>query len=258
MRLFRYGLGVVAILLATTPLIAHDVWLVPSSFRPAVDELVSVRLFVGHGGDEEPLPRRPHRIDRFVAVTSTGDVDVMGRPGSDPAGYLRLAEPGAATVVYRNHATITELGPAKFEAYAREEGLDNVLAYRAAHGEEERPGRERYRRFLKSLLWVGETGEWSDRSVGLDLELVVDELSHDELSLRLYAQGEPVTDALIDLWPLGQNVARAVRTDASGRARFSIGSGAWVASAIVARRAVDDPEVDWSTAFTTLSFGVDP
>jgi hypothetical protein len=64
-----------------------------------------------------------------------------------------------------------------FESYLRDEGLDRVIAARAAHGESQQPGIEIFSRNAKAMLVMpgpaakGDAPRWR-RPVGLTLELV--------------------------------------------------------------------------------------
>src|SRR5258705_10253597 len=85
-------LAVILLFIATTAS-AHDFWIEPSTFRPAVGDRVTAALRVGQRLAGEPLPRIPALIDRFV-VRGDGGVErpVVGRMGADPAGIAFIAE----------------------------------------------------------------------------------------------------------------------------------------------------------------------
>ena len=56
------GLGLVA---CAQSLMAHDVWLEPTSFHPGPGETVGIDVKVGERFEGEALPRRPWRIADF-------------------------------------------------------------------------------------------------------------------------------------------------------------------------------------------------
>ena len=95
------------LLLAAGPLRAHDFWIEPSTFEPAVGEEVSLRLRVGESFAGDPVARNPKRIVRFQAVGPSGSIAVAGNAGDEPAGTLRPADAGTWIVAYRsNHAYV--------------------------------------------------------------------------------------------------------------------------------------------------------
>ena len=59
-----------AALAAPAAVFAHDFWIEPSSFHPAVGSAVQLRLFVGPDFQGEPFPRVPNLISRFVVATA--------------------------------------------------------------------------------------------------------------------------------------------------------------------------------------------
>src|SRR5207248_2183584 len=71
--------GIVAVLL-TSRASAHDFWIEPSNFRPAVGERVAAALRVGQKLAGDPLPRIPMLIDRFV-LKGEKESAFIGRPG---------------------------------------------------------------------------------------------------------------------------------------------------------------------------------
>jgi hypothetical protein len=55
--------------------------------------------------------------------------------GADPAGRVELRVPGATWIVYQSSDDFVELAPAKFRSYLADEGMEYVLALRAARGQ---------------------------------------------------------------------------------------------------------------------------
>src|SRR5206468_2944067 len=73
---------------------AHDFWIEPSTFHPAIGDRVTAALRVGQKLAGDPLPNIPPLIDRFVLRGSSGERAVVGRAGADPAGIAFIAEGG--------------------------------------------------------------------------------------------------------------------------------------------------------------------
>jgi len=93
--------SILALTIVLAPVVfAHDVWIEPSSFRPAVGERVTVALRVGQNLRGEPMPRIPPLIERFVLKGTTREIPVIGRAGADPAGMTVVGEPGLQWIGY--------------------------------------------------------------------------------------------------------------------------------------------------------------
>ena len=142
-------------LIAAPGLWAHDLWIEPSSFRPAEAQLFAVRLRVGEAFRGDPVPRMEKRIERFAAVGPGGEIPLNGTEGADPAGFAVLAAPGTWLLVYDSDHARSELEGPKFEAYLAEEGLERISRLRVERGQSAAPGREIYSRCAKALVLAG-------------------------------------------------------------------------------------------------------
>ena len=112
---------VLAIALSSSALFAHDMWIEPATFSPQSGDIVGVRLRVGQDLLGDPLPRDPTLINQFLVEDAFGRKPVVGRNGSDPAGFLRVATPGLHVVGYFSNPSTVELGAEKFNQYLKVE-----------------------------------------------------------------------------------------------------------------------------------------
>lgn len=250
----------------------HDLWLEPARFEPAPGELVAVGLRVGEPFPGEPVARDPRRIVRFAALGPGGESPLAGRDGADPAAWLRPEAPGRYTLVYRSSPVPITLDAERFEAYLADEGLDGVLAARAARGDSAEPGREQFSRCAKALLRVGgdaayragvarPDGGGFERPLGLRLELLAEADPYalaggGELPVRLLFESEPLAGALIEAYgPDGRH--RAARSDADGRVAFDLDvPGRWLVTAIHMVAAPEGSGADWESVWASLAFAL--
>jgi uncharacterized GH25 family protein len=260
----RFPLFLAIALLLPAAATAHDYWLLPDRFAAPAGEAIAVAHRVGTGWPGETLPRDPARIVRFALVDSLGDRTIEGEPGADPAGTIALRRPGIALAVYRSRPSPVRLEAEAFESYLRDEGLDRVIAARAAHGESQQPGIEIFSRNAKAMLVApGATGEaqrWR-RPVGLTLELVPETdprplAAGGRFVLRLLYRGQPLAGALVKAYPKDGNERRlSARTDAQGRVRFVLPEGGiWLISAV---HMIDAPAASgarWESLWSSLTF----
>src|SRR5262245_52961907 len=155
-------------------LAAHDMWIEPTAFAPAVGSIVGLRLRVGEHFVGDPIPRDPSLIQEFFSVDRAARTPIAGRDGADPAGLIKVTTPGLIVAAYKSRPSAVALTADKVNQYIKEEGLDRVAAARAARGESNAPARELFSRCAKSLLSSGSPHDGGDRALGLTLELVAE------------------------------------------------------------------------------------
>ena len=257
-------LALAALLSLTASAQAHEYWLVPSRFSAAPGERIEITHRVGSGWPGETLPRNPQRIVRFAFVDRRGERPVEGDPGDDPAGAVDLRTPGMGTVVYASTASPLGLDAAPFESYLRDEGLEGVIAVRAARGDSLAPGRERFSRNAKALIDVGTPagrGGLVDRPLGLPLELVAETDPRrlgggGRFAVRLLYRGKPLAGALVKA--IAEDTSRPrveLRSDAKGRVEFRLpNAGVWLISAVHMVAAPDGSDHDWDSLWSSLTF----
>ena len=242
--------AIILALLVAAAASAHDLWIEPSSFRPAAGERVTAALRVGQKLQGEPLPRIPPLIDRFVL----DDKPMLGFAGSDPAGIALVARPGFQWIGYQSNAYPVTLDAPKFEQYLRDEGLDGVIKLRS-----QRPQAERFYRCAKSLIDAsGAPAGTIDAPLGFTFELVPHKKPRvgDELPLTLLFNGKPAANALvIAMSKTDPDKAVRARTDARGRVALRIPHGGfWLIKAVHMQAAPPDSGVDWESWWASITF----
>src|SRR5579864_4817592 len=189
--------------LSLTPLLAHDMWIEPTTFLPENGEIVGVKLRVGQDFLGDPLPRDPALINQFIVEDTESRKPVIGRDGRDPAGFLRVAAPGLLVVGYRSNPSSVELTAEKFNQYLKDEGLEAIAALRARRNETAAKAHELFSRCAKSLVLSGSPSDaQGDRTLGFTLELVAERnpyLIHtgEDLPVRLTYEKRPLAGALV-------------------------------------------------------------
>jgi uncharacterized protein DUF4198 len=267
----RPGLAVPALfalvwaLLATPALWAHDFWIEPTTFRPAVAQRLAVRLRVGQEFRGDPVPRDPGLLKRFGLVGPAGETPVPGVPNTEPAGFLSIPTPGLYTVVYASNPEPVQLDPRKFNDYLGQEGLDKIRELRAQRGQTGAPAKEIFSRCAKALLAAGgaTTGTGWDRPLGLRLELVPEVNPYTlpgggVLPARLLYEGRPLPGALVVAFTKDRPAAKvAARSDAQGRVALKLDRpGAWLVKAVHMIPAAKESGADWESFWASLTFEV--
>lgn len=262
--------------LTGAPAAAHDFWIRPSTFTPAVGEEIAVSLEIGHAGESEGYARNPARIEKFVIAGPGAVRDVPGAPGAHPAGQVSLPGGGVYVIGYRSNHARSELDAEKFGSYLREEGLEKVVEARAAAGESGKAGVEVYSRCAKSLVrakGIAEDGmdaAGAGRVLGFTLELVpvgdptVAKVG-DVVEFRLLLRGEPCAGVKVEFSSEhkhddGEAHAHEhefARTSADGTVSFTVAdNGLCVVNCVVMERAGVSTGADWESWWASLTFGV--
>jgi uncharacterized GH25 family protein len=250
--------------LVSAALRAHDFWIEPSTFTPALGQRMAVRLRVGQDLRGDPVPRDPSLLERFVAAGPFGEFRVPGLPNTEPAGFMALPSPGLYTIVYDSGRSPMELDAGKFEEYLKLEGLEKISALRARRGQSAAAAKEVFSRNAKSLIaGAGGTGAGWDRVFGQRLELVAEKDPYTlrgggELPVRLLYEGKPLAGALVVALQRDQPEAKvAVRSDAKGRVRLNLDHpGFWLVKAVHMIPAPRETGADWESFWASLTFGV--
>jgi uncharacterized GH25 family protein len=242
---------------------AHDFWIEPSSFHPDPGSEIAVSLRVGQDFRGDPVPRNPSLIQRFALIAGRAETPIDGLPGADPAGQVRIPEPGLYWIAFRGGRSPIVLDAEKFEKYLGEEGLEAVSRMRRERGESGKPAREVYSRSVKSLIVSGDPGASAadfGRPLGLTLELVLRKdprkIVPGPLPLTLTFEGKPLPGARVVAMEQGQPAAMvSARTDARGEVTLSLPSkGVWLIKAVHMTPAPAGLDAEWESVWTSLTF----
>ncbi|HEY0515281.1 MAG TPA: DUF4198 domain-containing protein [Thermoanaerobaculia bacterium] len=246
---------------------AHNFWIEPSTFTPAVGQRVAVRLRVGQELKGDPVPRDPSLIKRFVIMgPAGGEAPVPGVPNTEPAGFPVFQARGLSTIIYDSGRSTVALEAAKFEQYLKEEGLERISALRARRGQSAAGEKEVFSRCAKALLLVGGgvggAGAGWDRVLGQRLELVAEKNPYalaggGELPVRLLYEGKPLAGALVMALQRDRPDKVTARSDAQGRVVLKLDRpGFWLIKAVHMIPAPRDAGADWESFWASLTFAL--
>jgi uncharacterized GH25 family protein len=257
-------LSLLALLLVSSAR-AHDYWLQPETFVTAPNKPVAVRLLVGDNLEvetERAFERKTTLRLQLTSASETRDLLASGKEGGKPFLTLRIKEAGSHWIALERDRRTIRLEAEKFNDYLIEEGLDRVLDQRRLAKESDKPGRERYSRYLKCLLRCGDGDESWKKPLGHRLEIVP--LSDPSavkpggmLKVRVQFDGKPLPDvAIFALHRKGEKVQRQKeKTDRDGVAAYRLGdAGQWLIRMVHMRRCPDPEDADWESFWTSLSF----
>jgi uncharacterized GH25 family protein len=247
-----------------SPALAHDFWIEPQNFRPAVQEQVPIVLRVGQDFTGTSQPMVPRWFSNYSATGPSGTQQVTGFVGDDPAGSFTPDAPGDWVIGYRSTQAFVEIDPPRFNKYLETEGLEWVMEARQERGEADINAREIYSRCAKSLVRVGDepVAGGFDTVLGYRLELIPERDPYelqpgDGLPLRLIYEGKPLEGTLIIAFTAEDPTRQQrLRTDADGRVVVQLSeAGTWLIKGVHIIELPDTNEqADWESFWASLTF----
>jgi uncharacterized GH25 family protein len=250
---------------------AHDYWLRLDSeavIRPGTD--AEIRMWVGDKlGRGEEDEYRASKAKSFVHISAAGTVDLKARARDGATPLITLPElpaGGHLVAMTRTYSHVTLPGW-KFGTYLMAEEFSEVLAARKDAGATWSAGKERYSRYLKTLVQVGWAADAIYGSVlGQKYEIVLlnDPMAlaaGGTLALRVLFEGKLAAGVRV--------VARSrehgsidARTDSSGGVKFVLPArGEWLIRSVTMRSCSSCKRADWESFWASyhfIQFGASP
>lgn len=246
---------------------AHDLYLMPEKFTlPGAGPL----RVVYQNGDAFPVGSsnvKPERLRNTRALMKSTKAEFEGitAEAKQTVASVRLPGEGTAILTSQTVPNFIELAPAKFASYLKHENLGHIAAWREKNGESAKPGRERYSKYVKSLVAVGKPDGFFREKTGLTIEIVPEADPFavrvgGELPVQVLFRGKPAADVAMEVaWLVaGKAVVKVVgRTDGEGRVKVPVkATGPHRLHAIVMERCADAKAADWESFWASLTFAV--
>ena len=268
-RISRQFFAIVFVLVFSAPAFPHEYWLEPETFFPAVGEKINIRMYLGEGLKKEE--ERPYQAEKtvflnqfFARISSPAK---NNQNGSMPFySYTHGGQAGNHMFALERNWSYVTLEPAKFEDYLREDGIEYIIAERAKRGEANKAGRERYGRFLKTLIQVGNKRDDTYKmKSGLRLDITPLENPYskkvgDNLIFQINFDGKALAGRTVFADNRdGETISKVkMVTDANGRITVKLDrKGVWLVRLVMMQRCESDcSESDWESFWGSLSFGV--
>lgn len=249
---------IAALSLVPAAAVAHDYWLEGTS-----DGAITVRMWAGdsfHRGEEKAYSRK--KAGSLVRVSAAGTVDLKPSVENKAVPVLTFtpsAEGGQLVAMTRTVSSVTLPGW-KFATYLSHEKFNHVIAARKAAGTSWEEGRERYTRYLKTLVQIGTTTDEVYGTV-LDHRFEIIPLNDpsfvaagDPLVLRVQFEGKPIAGVRAVARSKTKDEVEAI-TDANGVARLVLPTvGVWNARAVSIRACEGCEDVEWESFWASYQF----
>jgi uncharacterized GH25 family protein len=259
----RHIAGLAAWLLASAiPVLAHDLWIEPTTFVADPAKIIGVKLRVGVDLLGDPVPRDAAAIEQFISVDRDGAKPIIGRQGDDPAGLLRVTTPGLVIVGFASKPSHIVLPAQKFNEYLSEEGLEAIAALRKERNESGAEAREAFARCAKALILSGPpSASDTDRALGFTLELIAERNPYTlkpggSLPVRLLYRAQPLADVLVvAISRRNPSQKLSARSGQDGRVTFKLTDpGMWLIKAVHMTPAASGSEAQWASFWAALTF----
>ena len=268
---------------------AHEFWITPVPNPLQVGDTARLTLQVGEFFTGDTLTFAAPQIAALRHYSAAGVRDLAPLLALRPTlGVFALPLPAAGThmVVFDSQPSIITLPAGTFHAYLHDEGLDFIKSQREAAGTATKPGRERYRRHVKTLIRVDAAvppgGAVPAEAAANDLTYAVRTgqrlellpmsnpltmLPGDALGVQILFEGRPLAGALVKAWSKGgsapesqregQTLIVRARTSSDGQVTLNLPyAGPWMVSVVHMVPAVGVKGIDWDSLWGNLSFSV--
>lgn len=245
----------------------HDLYLMPAKFVVKPGETVRVAFENGDAfptGDSSVKPERL-RDTRLVSRAGAAEFAQIVEQPKRSVASVRAPGEGTAILTARTIPNFIELDAEKFRSYLEHENLQPVIKLREAGGESAKPGRERYSKYVKSLITVGRGDEYFRQRTGLTIEIVPEAdpatlRIGDRLPVQVLFRGKAAVDVAVEsAWLINGKAKMEVfgRTDREGRISIPIrAAGPHRLHAIVMERCADPAAADWESFWASLTFAI--
>jgi len=254
-------------LLLASAISAHDLYLLPGVFHVPKGAELKVAF---HNGDSFPESEVAPKIERLLEAKVSGQggtapIQKLHVAGKETFGEVKIVGTGSFLLSVRTVSNLIELAPAKFLAYLKEEGLSEVIDWRTEHAETNKPGRERYTKFAKSVVVSGSPDGYFGHSLGFPIEIIPlsDPLAvhaGGSLPVRVMFHGKPAAGIQLEsAWASDTQKKTVIvgRTGADGAIAVPIAqAGKWRLHSLKMERCTELAVADWESSWASLTFEI--
>jgi Domain of unknown function (DUF4198) len=253
----------------TAPAHAHEFWMQAQPANPAAKSSSKLSLHVGQYFEGEQLPFTSAYIFALRRYGCGEQQDLMSQVPSGVEAQQFKLQPnctGTQLIAMDSHPNLITLPADKFTAYLHDEGLDDIIARREAKGEAAKPGRERFRRNIKTLIAVAAKDPASARTqttqTAQRLQIVpglntLAQAPGAAMRFQILFDGKPLADRLVKAWYKHDDQTLLIRaqSDAGGHLIFNFPyAGPWMLSVVHMIAAIETAEADWDSYWGNLTF----
>ncbi|MCK6616305.1 MAG: DUF4198 domain-containing protein [Cyclobacteriaceae bacterium] len=258
-------LALTSVLLISLLAYAHEFWLQPDKFLFQKGEVLKLNFMVGEDFTGARWDLKRHRLVRFdyhVGNYSNGLIEEVV-PGEGNNLEMKLEREGTHLFVMQTNNAFIELEAEKFNAYLKEDGLDDIMEYRVKTNTQDKGAKEYYQRSAKLLVQVGNTTDDTFRKIaGTPIEIIPLKNPYAlkpgaEMKFQVVFEGKPLAFALVKVWNRKDNrtTVQNIYTGKDGTLTTRLSStGMWMVSCVKMVPA-REAGADWQSYWGSLVFG---
>lgn len=254
------------ILLGASLAQAHEFWMNPKKFQFNKGETMVVDFMVGENFEGELWNLKKQRLVKLDHITATKTINLLPavKEGEGKNFSVTFQQEGTHLFVMQSNNAFIKLDGEKFNAYLKEDGLDEILDHRTKTNTLTDTAREHYARCTKLLVQVGARTDDTYRKVaGLPLEIIPLTNPYalrigDEMKLRVLFNGKPLAFTQVKIWNKGQSktFVQNLHTEQDGTVTTRLSNaGSWMVSAVKMVPS-NEAEADWQSYWSSLVFGL--
>lgn len=244
---------------------AHEFWLQPDKFLYQKGEVLKLNFMVGEDFTGERWDLKRHRLVRFdhhAGSYSNGLIEAVV-PGEGNNLEIKLEHEGTHLFVMQSNNAFIELEAEKFNAYLKEDGLEDILAYRTKTNTLDKGAREYYQRSAKLLVQAGnKPDETFNKTVGTPIEIIPVTNPYAlkqgaEMKFQVVFEGKPLAFTLVKVWNRKDNrtAVQNIYTEKDGTFTTRLSNtGMWMVSCVKMVPA-KEAGADWQSYWGSLVFG---
>ncbi len=257
----------IIILFLSTLVQSHEFWLQPRKFSFSAGEELKVNFMVGENFDGELWDLKKHKIEKLELHHLAKIIDLKNqlKPEAKDKLTFKLTEEGTQLLAMQSNNAYIEMEAEKFNAYLKEDGLDDVYELRQKNNMLNKPSKEFYARYAKLLVQSGnKRDDTFKKHLNFPIEIIPDQnpyslKSGDYLQCTILFKGKPITNQLVKVWnKIGTTTfLQNVYTEKDGTIKFPLSAkGAWMIST-VKMTASEKAGADYQSMWGSLVFGVE-
>ncbi len=246
---------------------AHEFWMEPDRFRYRPGEVMKLNFMVGEQLTGERWNLQKHRVirlDHHTPATVQSLAELLNMSSEGNHLEMPLNDEGTHLFVLQSNNAFIELQAAEFNAYLKEDGLDDILKYRQQTGKIDAPAREYYQRNAKLLVQAGsKTADVHRKITGLPLEIIALQNPYavkltGEIKFRVLFEGKPLPYTMVKVWNRkdGRTFRQNLYTEKDGTVTTRLSNtGLWMLSCVKMVPA-REAGADWQSYWGSLVFGL--
>ena len=189
-------------------LLAHEFWIQPQQFIVQPGTRLPISLFVGENFQGERWANRYERTERIehYSIGSPANLTAFLPKVDSLPFYVSVNNPGTHMIYVHSHPSYIELDAEKFNAYLKEDGIDNILKWREENQQMDKPAREKYERFAKTIIQCSKTLiNVYEQPTGGKLEMMLGANPYNLpnnglIPVRINFEGKPLPGKQVTVW----------------------------------------------------------